>query len=112
MFEDGAAVVVMFIGDRLTVAVPESLKTVGHGFAVVHMPPDVTSVRTSDVRNDDAWPAVAAPLLPVKLLMTRNIGELQLRSAEPHEVAARSAAAVSVRVMMRMRVIVLPTTPS
>jgi hypothetical protein len=44
------------------------------------------------------------------LLMTRNMEESPDRTVELHDVAARSAAAVSIRVIMRMRLIVLPVT--
>jgi hypothetical protein len=57
-----------------------------------------------------ACPAPPPPAIPPRLLITRNIGELPLLTVELHDVAARSAAAVRVRVIMRMRLIVLPVT--
>src|SRR5215472_15302037 len=70
---------VMSFGARLSVSVPVSSKIVGQGFCVVHVPPLVTMVRTSDVRVDDGVPTAVAPRVANSELTTRMTGERLLR---------------------------------
>jgi hypothetical protein len=74
--------------------------------------PVVKKVSTSENKMALAWPAVGPPRIPDRVLMTRNMGESPVRTADPQDVAASRAAAVRVLVNMRMRVIVLLTGPS
>ena len=113
----GAAVELTFFGASDNVTCPLSLYTrPTHGDVGVHCPPDelfpdVNTAETSENRIVLGWPGEGPPAIAWRFWMTRNIGESPVRTAELHDVAASSAAAVNVRVMMRMRVIVLPTTP-
>jgi hypothetical protein len=63
-------------------------------------------VMTSEIRREPGGLGIAAPRIPARLSMTRNEDELPVRTAVPQEAAASNAAAVRVRVMIRMRVIV------
>src|SRR5260221_3534652 len=85
--------------ERLRMTCPGSPKIVGHGFARLQTPPDVTSVRTSEL----SVPVKVAGLLPgaaPSWLTTRYTGERLSRAALPQEVAAMIAAASPISLMV------------
>src|SRR5215472_11886326 len=97
------AALVMSFGARLSDNVPVSSKMTVHGLAVVHVPPLVTSVTTSDARVADGVPPDGAPRVANSELTTRMTGERVLRTTSPQDVAdATSAAALRTRGTIRI----------
>src|SRR5262245_11937814 len=78
----------MSLADSENVTCPESEKIVGHGALVVHGAGDVTLVRTSEVSEPDAVPAVGPPRTPSSELTTSNTGDRSCRTTSPHDVVA------------------------
>src|SRR6185503_2095078 len=76
-------------------AEPRSLKMVGHGLSCVHGAGEVTLVRTSESRTDDAGPGVTAPRIPWSESSTMNDPPRPSRATEPHDTVAATRPATA-----------------